>query len=67
LVDGNLAVDIPHGVYHTALALESGTLFYETKAGPYRQLSEDELAMWAPENSDPQAQEYLLQLQSLFD
>ncbi|NTW99779.1 MAG: WbuC family cupin fold metalloprotein, partial [Geobacteraceae bacterium] len=42
LVDGNLAVDIPHGVYHTALALESGTLFYETKAGPYRQLSEDE-------------------------
>jgi cupin fold WbuC family metalloprotein len=64
---GNLAVDIPHGVYHTALALELGTLFYETKAGPYRQLSEDETATWAPKDGNPQAQEYLLNLRSLFD
>jgi cupin fold WbuC family metalloprotein len=64
---GNLAADIPHGVYHTAVALESGTLFYETKAGPYRQLNEDEIAAWAPEESDPQIQEFLLQLRSLFD
>ena len=64
---GNLAVDIPHGVYHTAVSLESGTLFYETKAGPYRQLSEDEKVMWAPEDNDPQTQEYLGRLRSLFD
>lgn len=64
---GNLAADIPHGVYHTALALESGTLFYETKAGPYRQLNEDEMVVWAPEYGDPQAQDYLLRLRSLFD
>jgi cupin fold WbuC family metalloprotein len=67
LAGGNLAADIPHGVYHTAVSLESGTLFYETKAGPYRQLSEGEKVMWAPEDNDPQAQEYLGRLRSLFD
>lgn len=64
---GNVAIDIPHGVYHTAVSLESGTLFYETKAGPYRQLTEDEKVDWAPEDGDPQAQEFLLRLRSLFD
>lgn len=64
---GNLAVDIPHGVYHAAISLESGTVFYEAKAGPYRPLDEGEKAAWAPEESDPRAQEFLLRLQSLFD
>lgn len=64
---GSLAADIPHGVYHTAISLESGTLFYETKAGPYRQLNEEEKAQWAPDDNDPQAQAFLLRLRSLFD
>lgn len=64
---GNLAVDIPHAVYHTALALEPGAVFYEAKAGPYRQLNEDEVAAWAPEDGDPQAGEFLLRLRTLFD
>lgn len=64
---GNLAADIPHGVYHTALSLESGTVFYETKAGPYRQLDEDEMVVWAPEDGDPQSQAFLMRLRSLFD
>lgn len=64
---GNLAVDIPYGVYHTAISLESGTVFYETKAGPYRQLTEDETVAWAPEESDPEAQDFLHRLRSLFD
>lgn len=64
---GNLAVDIPHGIYHTALSLESGTVFYETKAGPYRLLNEDEKGVWAPEDTDPQAEAFLVRLRSLFD
>lgn len=64
---GNLAADIPPGVYHTALSLESGTVFYETKAGPYRPLNEEEKGAWAPEDGDPQAQEFLARLRSLFD
>lgn len=64
---GNLAADIPHGVYHTAISLESGTVFYETKAGPYRKLNEEEIAPWAPDDNDPQVQAFLLRLRSLFD
>jgi cupin fold WbuC family metalloprotein len=67
LAAGDLAVDIPHGVYHTALSLESGTVFYETKAGPYRQLHEDEKAMWSPEETNPQAHTFLVRLRGLFD
>lgn len=62
---GNLAVDIPHGVYHTALSLESGTVFYEAKAGPYRPLDEFEKAIWAPEENDPQVKSFILSLQNL--
>jgi cupin fold WbuC family metalloprotein len=65
--NGNLAADIPHGIYHTALSLESGTVFYETKAGPYRRLNEDEKVTWAPEDSDPQALVFVTRLRSLFD
>ena len=64
---GILAVDIPYGVYHTAISLESGAVFYETKAGPYRQLTEDETVAWAPEESNPEAQYFLQRLRSLFD
>ena len=64
--NGNLAADIPHGVYHTALSLETGTVVYETKAGPFRQLADEEKGMWAPEDGTPRAQEYLEQLRRMF-
>lgn len=64
---GNLAADIPHGVYHTAVSLETGTLFYETKAGPYLPLTVDEAACWAPAEEDPAARVYLERLRTLFD
>lgn len=67
LENGNLAADIPHGVYHTAISLESGTIFYETKAGPYLPLAENEKALWAPEESDPAAENFLELLRRLFD
>lgn len=63
---GNLAADIPHAVYHTAVSLETGTVFYEAKAGPYLPLAEDEKAVWAPEDSASSAPEYLEQLRGLF-
>jgi cupin fold WbuC family metalloprotein len=65
--NGTLAADIPHGVYHTAVSLKTGTLFYEAKAGPYLPLTEDEKASWSPEDGDPAAQKYLEQLRGLFD
>ena len=64
---GNLAADIPHGVYHTAVSLEPGTVFYETKAGPYLPLTSAETAEWAPEDKDAAtASAYLEQLRGLF-
>lgn len=63
---GNLAVDIPFGVYHTAVALEAGTVFFEAKSGPYLPLCEQETAAWAPAESSPEAQAYLEGLRTLF-
>lgn len=63
---GILAVDIPHGVFHCAVSLEPGTVFYEAKAGPYLPLSENETAPWAPVEGDPAATAYLESLRRLF-
>ncbi|MFA7062099.1 MAG: WbuC family cupin fold metalloprotein [Pedobacter sp.] len=63
---GNLAVDIPHAVYHSAVSLEPGTVFYEVKAGPYLPLTEAEKASWAPSDNDAEAPLYLEQLRELF-
>ena len=63
----NVGVDIPHGVYHTVLALESGTVFFEAKAGPYVPLAGDEKASWAPVEGDAGVADCLAQLRRLFD
>lgn len=64
---GVLAVDVPHGVYHTAVSLETGTVFYEAKAGPYLPLVEAEMAPWAPAEGSPEAVPYLESLRAVFD
>jgi len=61
-----VVADIPHGMYHTAVALESGTIFFEAKAGPYLPLSDEERAGFAPEEGSPEAAGYLERLAALF-
>lgn len=63
--DENIGVDIPSGVFHTAVSLAEGTIFFEAKAGPYCPLSEDEKPAWAPEDGIA-AEEYLLALKKEF-
>lgn len=63
---GNRAVDIPPDTYHTAVSLESGTVFYEAKAGPYLPLTDAEKAPWAPGDGDPSVSTYLEGLRRLF-
>ena len=58
----NLAVDIPHGRFHTVVSLERGTVFFESKAGPYRPLSEGEKGGWSPAEGSPEAASYLASL-----
>lgn len=64
---GLLVADIPSGVFHTAVSLEPGTIFFEAKAGPYLPLGEAESAAWAPPEGDSGAARYLEQLRTLLD
>ncbi|HEY6839358.1 MAG TPA: WbuC family cupin fold metalloprotein [Geobacteraceae bacterium] len=61
-----VAVDIPHGSYHTVVSLEKGTIFFEAKAGPYIPLTEEEKAPWAPAEGDATVAAYLARLEALF-
>ena len=54
-----IGVDIPHGSWHTALALEPDTVFLEAKAGPYLPFTEAEKAPWAPAENTSEAAFYL--------
>lgn len=60
-------VTIPHGIFHTAVSLLSGTIFFEAKAGPYLPFTDAEKAVWAPEDSSPEAADYYRSLCTLFD
>lgn len=59
-------VTIPHGVYHTVLACQPGTVFFEAKTGPYVPLSEAERAPWAPGENTPETAAYAQSLRELF-
>jgi hypothetical protein len=60
-------VDIPHGTWHTVLALEPNTVFLEAKAGPYLPLTEEEKSSWAPGEGSAGGAAYLAWLEGLFD
>lgn len=57
-----VAIDLPPGVWHTIVCLEPGSIFFETKAGPYVPISDKDFAAWAPEEGDPAAENYLISL-----
>jgi cupin fold WbuC family metalloprotein len=59
-------INIPHGTYHSVVACQPGTVFFEAKAGPYLALSEAERAPWAPVEGDPAAAAYALRLAACF-
>lgn len=62
----SVGVNIPHGMYHTLVALDPGSVFFEAKAGPYAPLTSREKAPWAPAEGDPTASSYLAELKRLF-
>ncbi len=60
---GVYGTDIKAGVWHGLLVLESGTVLYEAKAGPFAPLSPDNFAGWSPEpENKEEVKKYLLQL-----
>lgn len=61
-----IGVDVAHGTWHTAVALEDETVFLEAKAGPYLPLTAEEKAPWAPAENSPEAAAYLAKMKVLF-
>ncbi len=60
LLDGtnNKGVDVPVGAWHTIISLESGTVIFEVKDGPYIQADDKDFAKWAPEEGETGVQRY---------
>jgi cupin fold WbuC family metalloprotein len=55
-------VELAPTIWHTVIALETGSVLFETKSGPYRPESAKVAAPWAPPENDPAAEAYLAQL-----
>jgi cupin fold WbuC family metalloprotein len=61
-----VGVDVPYGTWHTFVALQPGTVFFEAKAGPYVPMTSAERAPWAPAEGDAHAPAYLAELHRHF-
>ncbi len=59
---GNFGLEIPPRTYHTLICLESGSVLYELKDGPYEVRNDKTFAAWAPAEGSPEAPEYNQQL-----
>jgi cupin fold WbuC family metalloprotein len=55
----NFGVDLPPGIWHTVVSMESGSVFFETKPGPYNPMHKKDFAPWAPEEGSSGADLYL--------
>ena len=49
---GNVTDKVCLNTWHSIIALESGTVIFEIKKGPYQPLPSEDLASWAPQASD---------------
>ena len=50
-----LVVEFPQNTWHAPASLETGTVVFEIKQGPYRPIDEQNLAAWAPAEGMPAA------------
>ena len=58
--------DLPPGAWHGLVALLPGTVFFETKPGPYVAPAPQDRAPWAPAEGDPAAESAEEALRRLF-
>ena len=57
-----VAIDLPAGAWHGIIALEPGSIFFETKPGPYVALTDKDFAPWAPAEGSAETKAYLASL-----
>ena len=61
-----VGVDLAPGQFHALVVLETDSILFECKAGPYRPLVEAEQAAWAPREGEPGVAEYLAWMRAQF-
>ncbi|HYC45219.1 MAG TPA: WbuC family cupin fold metalloprotein [Burkholderiales bacterium] len=61
-----IGAHVPCGTFHSIVALEPGSVFFEVKGGPYQPTIEKEWAQWSPPEGDAAAPAYLAKLRALF-
>lgn len=61
------AAQVPSDMWHTVIALESGCVLFETKAGPFDPNHPKDLAPWAPDEGSAGALAYLNLLAGLVE
>lgn len=59
---GNYGVEIPARTWHTLISLESGSVAYEVKDGPYNVAVDKNFAPWAPAENDGESENYLKEI-----
>lgn len=59
---GTYAIEIPPRTWHSVISLESGTVVYEIKDGPYIPITDKNFAHWAPKEGDASCSVYLTRL-----
>jgi cupin fold WbuC family metalloprotein len=57
-----LAIEIPPATWHTLIALEPGTVWFEVKEGPYAAPPAQDVAPWSPAPGTDAARSYLERL-----
>ena len=58
------ACEVRPGTWHTVVALEDDSVFFEAKQGPYIALSDKDFAPWSPAEQTPQVSAFLNWLSS---
>ena len=57
-----VGAEIPERTFHTVISLETGSVAYEIKDGPYIPIEDKNFAAWAPPEGTTEAMVYLEQL-----
>ncbi|WP_316677823.1 WbuC family cupin fold metalloprotein [uncultured Tolumonas sp.] len=59
LGDTTKAVEIESNTWHTVVCHEPNTILFEVKMGPYKPLSNDDMASWSPPQYDARVPAYV--------
>jgi cupin fold WbuC family metalloprotein len=57
-----VAIDLPPAMWHSLVSLQTGSIFFETKPGPYLPLSDKDFAPWSPAEGSTEVESYLANL-----